>query len=275
MVIGIKSAASGMIAQQMNIDIISNNLANVNTPGFKEIMPVFKRISDMEIKEKNKEAIQLINNNYGNNIAVPTNSGRVIGSLSSGCAIDSTVIDFKQGSIKKTDNNLDFAINGKGFFVVENDGEEFYTRNGSFTINEEGTLVTKDGKPVLGERGLAINFDMQDKNIKDLIVEEDGTILFNKEEIDKLKIVEFEKPLDLITVGHSLFKKANEEIIPKEPEDSKINQGFVEGSNSNLIGAMINTITATRTYESLSKVVKESDSTLRKSVNDVGRLKEM
>lgn len=260
MVSGINAAASGMMAQQLNIDVISNNLANVNTPGFKELIPVFKNISEIDLKEKNQE------NNF--------NQEKNIGKLSAGSTLDSTIIDLKQGSLRKTDNKLDFAINGEGFFTVGTDNGDSYTRNGSFTLKEDGTLVTKDGFPVLNQSGSAIKIDTSSTNIDKLNVNEDGTIFLGKQAIDKLKIVDFKNPTDLVAAGNSLYKTANNDITPVEAKKGKIEQGFVEGSNSNVIETMINTITATRTYESLAKVVKTTEMTLDKAVNDVGRVKE-
>jgi len=234
MVSGIDAAASGMIAQQLNIDIIANNLANVNTAGFKELLPVFKNLSDIDLKEKNKNEE---NFNY---------LDKNIGTLSSGSVVDSTILDLKQGALRKTDNKLDFAINGDGFFVVGTDKGDCYTRNGNFTLNDEGTLVTKDGYPVLNQSGSAITIDISETNINKLDVNEDGTLILNKQELDKFKIVEFKNPTDITTVGDALYKAANNNIKPKEAKNSKIEQGFVEGSNSNVIESMINTISATR-----------------------------
>jgi len=258
MVSGINAAASGMMAQQLNIDVISNNLANVNTPGFKALMPVFKRVSDIELQEKIKKD--------------GFNQDKNIGTLSSGSTLDATIIDLKQGAMRKTDNKLDFAINGNGFFAIGTDNGDAYTRNGCFTLNEEGALVTKDGYPVLSESGSAIKIDISDKSMDKINVTNDGTIFLGKQEVDKLKIVDFEKPTDLISAGNSLYKPANEEITPIKAKNSRVEQGFIEGSNSNVIETMINTIAATRTYESLAKVVKTTEMTLDKAVNDVGRV---
>jgi flagellar basal-body rod protein FlgF len=275
MVSGINAAASGMIAQQYNIDVISNNLANVNTPGFKELIPVFKSISDIVLKEKNKNEDSLTNTNTSTdttNTNIKTDN--VIGTLSSGSTLDSTILDLQPGAMKKTDNNLDFAINGKGFFVIGTDNGDCYTRNGSFTLSNDGTLVTKDGNPVLDEGGSSIKIDTSKTNVDKLNVAENGTMSLGKQAVGKLKIVEFNSPTDLISAGNTLYKTSDNGIKPSTAQDSKVNQGYLESSNSNVIGTMINTISATRTYESLAKVVKQTENTLSKAVNDVGRVKE-
>jgi len=264
MVSGINAAATGMMAQQYNIDVISNNLANVNTPGFKQLIPIFKNLSDIDLKEKNKNE-----DNFAN-------QDNTIGTLSSGSVLDSTILDLQQGAMKKTDNKLDFAISGDGFFAVGTQNGDSYTRNGSFVLDNDGNLVTKDGNPVLSQSGSAIKIDITGTNtsINKLSVKEDGTLLLNNKKIDKLKIMDFDKPADLMAIGNSLYKPVNSGISPKEATNCKIEQGFVEGSNSNTIESMINTISASRTYETLAKVVKTTEMTLEKSVNDVGRVKE-
>lgn len=260
MVSGINAAASGMIAQQMNMDIISNNLANINTPGFKELIPVFKNVNNFDLKEKNSE-------NFGN-------SDKKIGSLSTGSTLDATVLNFNQGALSKTENKLDFALNGEGFFVVQSQNGDCYTRNGSFSVNNEGVLVTKDGNAVLNKDGAAIKLDLSKDNIDKLNVRSDGTIFVNKKEVDKLKIVTFDNPSGLITAGNALYKPINESVKPKEANNCVVEQGYVEGSNSSAIGSMISTISASRAYESLSRVLKQTEMTLQKAVTDVGRVKE-
>lgn len=261
MVSGIEAAAAGMMSFQNLNDVIANNLANVNTAGFKQLIPTFKNISNIQIKDKS------VNNNYSNN-------DNYIGKLSSGSALDSTMLDLKQGALRKTDNKLDFAISGQGFFTVGTQNGDCYTRNGSFSINNEGNLVTQDGNPVLNTNGSVVKIDIKTSDIDKLNVSEDGTIFFNNNKVDKLKIVDFEKSTDLITIGNSFYKTSSNDVNSIEAKNCKINQGFIEGSNSSSIENMINSISATRTYEALSKVIKTTETTLDKAVNDVGRIKE-
>lgn len=269
MVSGIDSAASGMIAQQMNIDVIANNLANVNTAGFKELIPVFKNFNNVnvvDVKENNK------NKSDDNDFISETDN--IIGTYSTGSVMDSTILDLQQGALRKTDNKLDFAINGNGFFAVGTNNGDCYTRDGSFVVNSEGNLVTKDGNPVLNQGGSAIKLDIAKTGINDLNVTNDGTIYLNNKEVDKLKIVDFNNASDIKTIGNSLYQPVNNNVQPIEAKNFEVNQGFIEGSNANVIGTMINSISATRTYETLSKVLKTTESTLEKAVNDVGRIKE-
>jgi len=263
--LGIEAAASGMMAQQLNIDVISNNLANANTVGFKQFIPIFKNISDNILKEKSKKDDNL-------------SEDKTIGTLSSGSVLDSTILDLQQATLKKTDNKLDFALDGNGFFAVSTPNGDCYTRNGSFVIDDKGSLITKDGNSVLNKDGAPIIINLNNTNtpktLDKLNVTEDGTIFLGKEEIGKLKIAAFSKPEDLTSLGNSLYKPVDNNIKPTEAQNCKVNQGFTEGSNSSVIENMINTISATRTYETLSKIVKTTEMTLSKAVNDVGRLKE-
>lgn len=261
MVSGIEAAAIGMMAQQSNLDVLSNNLANVNTAGFKELIPVFQNLSDIELKEKNKT-----NDSMGN-------SDKPLGILSAGSILGATAINMQQGALRKTDNKLDFALDGEGFFAVQTSDGELYTRNGNFSLNSDGVLVTKDGNPVLNQGGSEIKLDFTNNSFDKFGVRDDGTLLINNQEVDKLKVVSFDKTSDLEAIGNSLYKP-NNGASPKEATGCKVEQGFLEGSNSNAIGCMINTITATRTYETLSRVLKQSEDTLAKCVNDVGRVRE-
>jgi len=258
MVTGIDAAASGMISVLNMTDIIANNLANVSTNGFKELLPTFKNIGDIALKEKSQDAL-------GNS--------KSLGKLSMGSALDSALIDMRQGILKQTGNNLDFAIDGEGFFAVNNNGKEYYTRNGSFVLNNDGILSTKDGNPVLNEKGKTIKINTENTTFNKFEVKADGTLSLDGKQLDKLKIVSFQKPADLANVGNSLFTTVNG-ATPKGAANCKISQGYLESSNSGAIENMINTITASRTYESLSKVVKATEATLDKAVNEVGRVKE-
>ena len=125
---GIEIAASGMASVIDLNDIIANNLANVNTPGFKQLIPTFKDIHEFAVKDTN------------------STEKNMIGTLSIGSMLDNTQLDFTQGALRKTEGKLDVALNGEGFFVVKTKAnEECYTRNGGFSVNENGDLVTRQG----------------------------------------------------------------------------------------------------------------------------------
>lgn len=258
---GIEIAAQGMASIIDYNDIIANNLANINTPGFKQLTPTFKNIHEMAINGKNTDI-------SGNE------KTEELGSLSAGSMLDVTHLDFNQGSLIKTDGRLDVALNSEGFFAVETkSGEDAYTRNGGFSINEEGDLTTRNGDFVLGENGRKINLDLGANSVSDITIMSDGRIMIKENELDKLKVINFEDPSKLKAMGNTLFKNIDENNNrPQSIENYTVAQGYLESSNASVIESMINSITGSRTYETLAKVISNSDSTIRKAVTDVGRV---
>ncbi|HSA05571.1 MAG TPA: flagellar basal-body rod protein FlgF [Candidatus Gastranaerophilales bacterium] len=258
MVNGIDIAASGMVSIIDLNDIIANNLANANTTGFKQLIPTFRNIQDFSVPDMNKKNGEA------------SDSMTSIGNLSAGSMIDATQLDFSQGSLHQTDKKLDLAINGEGFFTVETEKGQFYTRNGSFSVNDEGDIVTKEGYKVLGEGGRGINIDLEDIGVEKLVITRDGRIMSGTDELDKLKMVDFEDKTKLKMMGTSLFRNSDPDNPPVELKNGAVMQGYLETSNANVVKTMINSISGARTYETLSKIIKDTDATLRKTVNEVG-----
>jgi len=188
--------------------------------------------------------------------------------------------DFSQGSLDKTGNTFDLAIEGDGFFKIQsNGGETSYTRNGSFTLNNNGNLVTKDGDFVLDDKGKQIKIKTNDvvmHSINDIIINEDGQIQLNNEKnqlsMQKIGIYDFSNKEDMVCIGGSKFKPTdattNREL---KAEKFAVQQGSLEMSNANVVNEMIKTINTSRNYETLSKVVQTSGESLT-SVMNVGRL---
>lgn len=256
MIRGINTAASGMVSIINLNDIIAHNLANVNTPGFKQLIPTFKNVQEVEINDKNNL----------------NQKGLTVGSLSMGSMLDTTQLDFEQGALRQTGRPLDVALNSEGFFVIEAETGENYTRNGSFFINEDGDLLTRAGGKVVGESGRAININLGDNGVRDMTITADGRIMVGADEVDRLKIVNFDDLSALKMQGNTLFKNIDNQNKPIELENYAITQGHLETSNSNIVKSMISSIAGSRTYETLSKVISNTNITLRKAVNDVGRV---
>lgn len=252
---GIESAANGMMGVLTLNDVISNNLANINTAGFKTSMVTFKNIQDLAINQKSPY----------------TYESTQVGTLSAGGVVDSTLLDMKQGGLKTTGNPLDLAISGKGFFAVETPDGVAYTRNGSFIKNQEGFLTTINGDPVLGQNG-AINLNIPGKGIKDINIDSEGNIFINKNQIDKIKIMDFNNPQNMKSIGNSLLQPQQEDK-PQDAKNFQISQGTLEQSNANVVRCMVDSIQGSRTYETLAKVVQTTNSTLGKAVNNVGMMK--
>jgi len=255
---GIETAASGMVGMMALNDVLANNLANVNTPGFKQSNVTFKSIQDIVLKKSN-------------NSSDDKNKTTVIGSISLGSTADTIAMDFRQGGIKNTTNPLDLAIDGKGFFEVKTPDGTLYTRNGSFKRLSDGTIGTNDGYILMGEGGKPIN--LKDIDVDKVIVNSDGSIVINNQIANKIKISEFKDVYKLQPVGNSLFKLTDPSDKPSEAKHCDVIQRALESSNASVVETMVSSITGMRTYDSLAKVIEANKSTLSKAVNEVGRLK--
>ena len=197
MIRGIYTGASGMISQQAKMDVTANNLANVDKTAFKKDTTIFKAFPDMIIRRINDDGVGI----------VPTgsyDSMPYVGKLGTGVEVNEVFTQFEQGSLQRTENQFDLALEGEGFFTVMTEKGERYIRNGSFTINDEGILMTHNGNPVMGENGI---IKIQKHHF---VVRENGEIVVNRDlleepvvsqnenewqdqvVIDKLKIADFE-----------------------------------------------------------------------------------
>jgi flagellar basal-body rod protein FlgG len=275
---GIYTGASGMLAQQAKMDVVANNLANVDQTGFKKDTTILKAFPDMVMRRVNDDGL-------GVTPAGSYDSMPYVGKLGTGVEVNEVYTQFQQGALQKTENNLDLALDGKGFFTVLTERGERYTRNGSFTLNQEGLLVTHDGYPVLGENG---PIHLQQNNF---MFGEQGEIKINdaltgdpKDPIgmnqnqweqpgvlDKLKIVDFENTRELKKEGNSLYR-SNEYTGPALAAESfKLNKGFVEKSNVSVVREMVDMIDIQRAYEANQKTIQTGDSTVGKLINEIIR----
>ncbi|MDY4901627.1 MAG: flagellar basal-body rod protein FlgF [Treponema sp.] len=244
--------ASGMNVQQNRLDAISNNLANVDTTGYKKEIPVTKEFSELLLRRMNADGVYQVP--FGSADAAP-----IIGKIGLGAETNELYTDFSQGSFKSTDTNTDLALSGEGFFVVKTPLGERYTRNGNFLLGKEGLLLTKEGYPVQGENG-----DIYVDNDK-FFVNEDGMI-FSKEDntlIDRIKVVRFENERYLQKMGSSLWNTndiAGASHIAEGDERPKFLQGYTETSNVNVVNEMVQMIEVNRAYEANQKSVQTEDS---------------
>ena len=262
---GFEAAAQGMQSLIDQNDSTANNVANVNTVGFKKQSLAFKDIYEANIQEAK---------DHGNEV-------RSIGELSVGSQVQKLTYDFSQGALNRTGNVFDVGIQGDGFFKIQSaaNGEISYTRNGSFTMNNEGTLVTKDGDKVLDEKSKPIKIKLNDvmmHSMDDVIISKDGQISLNNEnnpiEMQKIGVYDFSNKEDMICIGGSKFKPidatTNREL---KAEKFDIQQGSIELSNVNVVNEMIQTISTSRNYEALSKMIKVNGETLSNAIT-VGKL---
>lgn len=249
------SAASGMDAQNLNIDVISNNLANVQSTGYKK--------SRAEFQDLMYQAAQRAGT------AVTAQNERPVG-LEVGLGVRPAAVQkiFTEGDLQRTDNDLDLAIEGDGFFQVEMpDGEIGYTRAGAFKLDSEGRVVTADGYPVVPEIVIP-------EDTTQVSVGEDGTVeVFQAgenepAEVGNLELAMFSNEAGLHSLGSNMFEEtvaSGDPIleVPGENGMGKISQGFLENSNVSVMEEMINMIASQRAYEANSKSIKTSDEMLQ------------
>lgn len=252
---GLYTAGWSMLALEKKMDVISNNMANASTNGFKKDGVVMEAFPDVLTK---------IIKDYSN----PGRSTHNIGTMSLSSDIGEVYTNFTQGQLASTDNELDLAINGgNAFFTIatvdpDGNGQLFYTRDGAFERNNQNVLMTKEGNPVLGQKGLIV------LNDGDFSVAADGTISQNGEIIDKLLITEFADTTDLRKYGDNLLQ-ADEDAQTTE-FTGEVMQGYLEQSNVNIVKEMVDMITVQRSYEANQKVLQAMDGTLEKAVTEVG-----
>lgn len=247
MIRGIYTGASGMLAEAMRTDVISNNLANVNTAGFKKDVAVMKDFGSM------------LTTRINDGVDAP-----VIGSVGLGATVDEVATIHSTGAMRNTGNDFDMAIEGKGYFTVQTPQGVRYTRNGSFAKNIQGELITQDGYRVLGQNG-----PIRIKGSK-MVVSDDGRVLVDNNPVGKLRMIEFADLKQLTKEGASLYAAPPGQTVA--PATGGVRQGSLEMSNVNVIGEMVNLISNYRAYEVNSKVVQSHDHLLDKAVNEVGRL---
>ena len=247
-------ARTGLDAQQTQLDVIANNLANVSTNGFKRSRAVFEDLLYQTIRQPGAQSSQ--------QTQIPVGL-----QLGTGARPVSTAHIFTQGSLQKTDNPLDLAANGNGFFqVLLPDGTTAYTRDGSFQKDNQGQIVTSDGYP------LSPNITIP-ANALSVTVGNDGTVSITQPgssattQIGSIQLATFINPAGLQSMGQNLFLEtaASGTPTPNTPGTNGagvINQGYVETSNVNVAEELVTMIQTQRAYELNSKVVSTSDAML-------------
>lgn len=258
---GIYTAVSGAMAQSAKLDTVANNLANVNTPGFKRDGQLFREYLTSYNKEPGAVEVPRISASiesfYDHN-----------GGDKSYVDLDGTFSDMSQGTLRPTGNKLDMAIEGEGLFEVATPEGSRYTRAGNFSVDGEGRLVTKQGFPVQKQGGGEFKFAGPNVTISD-----NGEVFENSQSLGKLSLVKVGNRDALLKQGANLFTlKDNLDAKISQAVDAKVNQGFLEGSNVNIVREMTDMISATRTFESTQKAIQAYDQMAAKVVNEVPKL---
>lgn len=248
-------AASGMQAQKLTIDVIANNLANVNTTGYKK--------SQLQFQDLLYETLKAAGESTGGDRQRPTAL-----QVGNGTRVISTQRSFRQGSVVATENPLDIAIEGDGFLIIRMpDGSPAYTRDGSLKLTADGTIVTAEGYVV--EPEITIPEDAQS-----VVVRNDGQVevtLFGETEptpLGQFELARFVNPAGMESIGQNLFKETAASGTPFVGTPGTeglglLHQGYLETSNVDVVQEMVNMIEAQRAYELNSKTIKTTEDIYR------------
>ncbi|MFZ4451803.1 flagellar hook-basal body protein [Salibacterium aidingense] len=272
---GFYGAASGMLAQQRQTERLSDNMSNINTPGYKEDQGSNRTFPEMLIQAQNLDH-------------VPGRRSTPIGELATGVYMQDRSQNFSQGDLRETENQTDAALwqealpegeegePGALFFrAVNADGEERYTRNGNWAVDGQGFLTTSQGNYVLGEDGDPLNVGNENFTIA-----ADGTVTDEEgEETGQLAVAYAENANDLVKEGGGLLRLEGEEegaVLPSaignEEIDYQVNQGFLERSNVDPGETMTQLMNSYRIFESNQRMLQTYDQSMQRAANDIGRL---
>ncbi len=257
MIRSLYSAVSGMIVQQSKEDVITNNMANSETNGFKGDNLMIKNFKNVMISNSS-------------NIVNGKNVRNNIGTISLGSDVDATATDFTQGTIASTDSEDDFAIDGRGFFTVNQGAgsQNYYTRNGHFHVNMQGDLMDESNNNVMGKNLATGNVEKINVGSGKLTSDSYGNLSVNGKPAYSFSLVDFSNYNSLQKVGNNLYSGTN----PILNANVSVQQKALEGSNVNSINAMTDMMTTMRNFQTNQKVVSAIDETLGEAVNQVGKV---
>ncbi len=254
---GLYTAAVGMTTQMKKMDVVSNNIANVNTTGYKKDEVVTRSFDEEMLLRLNDDSDLYYEN-------------KNVGTMNMGVTIDNVYTNFTTGSLQFTGTSLDFALNGDGFFTIEaydseGNSVERFTRDGRFKISEDSKLVNSDGFYVLDVNGQPIDIG----EASTITVNDRGQVLSNNEILGQLDITSFEDNEFLKKEGENLFSAR--EGSTKVNSNAIIMQGYTESSNVNTVKEMVEMITLSRAYEANQKIITSYDTIMSKAATEIGR----
>ena len=255
---GLYIAHTGMVNEQKRMDILTNNLANVSTVGFKKEGSTSQSFDDI-LTVKIKDA------SVGERIVQRT------GINNPGVKIGENYTDFSQGSFRITENTFDLALSGEGFFALEytnktGETSTMYTRAGQFTLNKDGELVNQDGDYVLDSQNRHIRLD----TLKDTVIDKSGNIFQDGTQIARLQVADFEDYNYLQKYGETYYRPL--EGAKLQTSGAEVNSGCLEMANVSTVLEMVNLISITRAYESNQKIIQTYDQSLEIAANQLGKV---
>ncbi|MGE6257892.1 flagellar hook-basal body protein [Heyndrickxia sporothermodurans] len=265
---GFYTAASGMITQQRKTDLLTNNMANSSTPGFKSDQSTIRAFPEMLLQRLDSKNIPVENN-------ISYSQFNNIGALNTGVYLQEAIPKFLQGDLQETEQKTDVAIidtNGNkssAFFKVQGqDGQTKYTRNGNFTIDQNGYLTTASGLYVLDNQQNRIQLNSDQFEISN-----NGTITADGIRVAQLGIAYTNKPEDLLKLGDGLYRTETNAALPDAQNGQfRLQQGFLERSNVDVSQTMTEMLSTYRSFEANQKVLQAYDKSMEKAVNEIGRV---
>ena len=256
MIRGLYTAVSGMITLENKQNTITNNMANANTTGYKKQDLAIKSFPEVLISNKEK-------------LVAGQNVKNTIGSMSLGAGIDTVNTVFTQGVLKETNRQGDFAINGRGFFVIQKGNQRFYTRDGNFRVNTDGTLINNAGDTVLGINNRTGAMEPIFVGAEDFTVDSENNLIVGNNATYKLALADFEDYSTLTNVGDNYYTGDN----PIYNATVSVHQGALENSNVSITDSMVEMLSVMRSFETSQKMVNMIDESLSKAANEVGAVK--
>lgn len=252
MLTGMYTAVSAMLDLQTSQTVITNNMANVNTTGFKAEKVIYKTFDDVLVQNNDNHV-----NGKGTN--------QQLGILNPGVKIDEIKTNYEQGNIIETGNKTDFSINGKGFFTVrDEEGNIFYTRNGAFNVNQQGYLVTSSGAQVLNSNNEPIYI-----GASNITVDNNNNLILSSGVVHRFNIVDFDNYDSLEKVGENLYTGQG----ARATNEYKVQNMAKESSNVDIIQSTADLMANLRAFEANQKVVQVMDSILGKMASEIGTVR--
>ena len=259
---GIYIAASGGAKQQKKLDIIANNLANVNTTGFKKDSILFKEMMPPFTQDTRLETSRNI-------LLPPDKSNKNVAYV----GVNDFYTDHTAGAITKTGNPLDLALEGPGFFKVQTEQGIRYTRTGNFSLDKAGRLMSQDGNPILGENDRPVEIDTTGGQIT---IDSNANISIGRGlenvPVGKLTLVEFDDTSSLVKEGNGIFRMTDPNRAELPAQKTRVRQGFVEASNVNAIKEMTDMISTMRIFEAYQKMITAIDNVDSQAISNIGRV---
>lgn len=262
MVRGLYTAASGMLAEALRTDVVANNLANVDTVGFKRDRTIATAFPEMLIRRVNDPVTVA-----GKSLPHAPR----IGTLGTGVALEGTYTDMQQGALRQTGRPLDVALLGPGFLAVQNGDELAYTRGGRLQVNADGWLTDFAGRLVMGVDGPIRLYEPGESLPASFLIQSDGSVLVEGVQVGQLAQYRFSGAPYLERLGENLWR-ATDASGEAEVGPASVEAGSLEASNVNVVAEMVKLIQVQRAYEANQRVVQAHDQVLDRAVNEIANV---